>query len=165
MLVEGCVFLLGEESWWGHSLRLAVKYDSVAPVWVWGQWILPVCPKAYPFVFTLSQFKQMKRKKKHKKIQISDFPSLPSTALSFLLAFLLTPSSSFILCLSSQQGGEARLTNSTKSEWTAEGQKRPPPPKAHFRLCQFEGVAGRTIPGEGGSRQGCSKQGKGHEPF
>lgn len=52
-----------------------------------------------------------------KTIQISDFPLL-------LHLLLLTPSSSLFLCLSSQQGGEARLTNWTKSEWIAEGQRR-----------------------------------------
>lgn len=57
-------------------------------------------------------------------ILIFDFPPHSLALLPLLLHLLLLTPSSHPLCLSSQQGGEARLTNWTKSEWIAEGQRR-----------------------------------------
>ena len=70
--------------------------------------------------------------KEEEKYKFLISPSFLSTDPPFLLLLLLlllhllllTPSSFLSLCLSSQQGGEARLTNWTKSEWIAEGQRR-----------------------------------------
>lgn len=75
----------------------------------------------------LSEGTLLSQSKRTKKKETTNFwlrpnsliltPSLP------LHLLFLAPFSSPFRCLSSQQGGEARLTNWTKSEWIAEGQR------------------------------------------
>lgn len=99
------------ESGWGLFIKKESKMKCERiPLYVYECRVSEIL---WPEATLLSQLKRMGEK----TIQISDFPLL-------LHLRLLPPSYSLFLCLSSQQGGEARLTNWTKSEWIAEGQRR-----------------------------------------